>query len=121
MSNSTVSGIFLTNLVDAVWRPSLENRNMLRQKRIRVKHIKALLEPEEVRGLLSRLCIKYGFCLPPLEIEKLAVSPPADTDEFTEAALVAEGYGFTKSDPLCIDARELVAQAFIDHLSKKTA
>jgi hypothetical protein len=41
-----------------------------------------------------------------------------DIDEFTEAALVAEGYGFTKSDPLCQAAREVVGQAFMDHLSK---
>ena len=77
---------------------------MSRQQRTRVKHIEALLEPDEVRGLLSRLCIKYGFCLSPIEIEKLAVSPPTDIDEFTEAALVAEGYGFTKSDTLCNNA-----------------
>jgi hypothetical protein len=64
------------------------------------------------------LCIKYGFCLPPTEIEKLAASPPTDIDKFTEAALAAEGYGFTKSDPLWVKARELVAQAFIDHRSK---
>ena len=93
---------------------------MSRQQRIRVKHIEALLEPEEVRGLLSRLCIKYSFCLPAIEIENLAISPPTDIDELTETALVAEGYGFTKSEPLCINARELVAQAFIDHLSKNT-
>jgi hypothetical protein len=99
-------------------RALLENRNMSRQQRVRVKHIKALLEPAEVRGLLSRLCIEYGFCMPPIEIEKLAVSPPMDIDEFTRAALAAEGYGFTKSDPLCNKARELVAQAFIDHQSK---
>lgn len=82
---------------------------MSRQQRTRVNHIKALIEPDEVRGLLSRLCIEYGFCLPPIEIEKLAASPPTDIDDFTEAALVAEGYGFTKSDPLCIKAKELVA------------
>ena len=80
--------------------------------------VKALLQPDEVRGLLSRLCIEFGFCLPSIEIEKLAASPPTDIDEFTKAALVAEGYGFTKSDPLCIKAREPVAQAFIDAQSK---
>jgi hypothetical protein len=106
--------------MDAVPRSSLENRNMSRHQRTRVKHIKALLAPDEVQGLLSRLCIEYGFCLPPVEIEKLGVSPPTTIDEFTEAALVAEGYGFAKSDPLCNKARELVAQAFIDHLSKNT-
>jgi hypothetical protein len=91
---------------------------MGQQQRTREKHIKAFLEPDEVRAVLSRLCIKYGFCLPPIEIEKLAASPPTDIDQFTEAVLTAEGYGFTKSDPLCNEARELVAQAFIDHQSK---
>jgi len=64
------------------------------------------------------LCTRYGFCLSPTEIERLAASPPTDIDKFTEAALVAEGYGFTKSDPLCIEAREVVAQAFLDHRPK---
>lgn len=86
--------------------------------RTQAKHIKVRLEPDEVRALLDRLCIKFGFCLPPTEVEKLAVSPPTGIDEFTEAALVAEGYGFTKGDPLCSQARELVAQAFIDHQTK---
>lgn len=91
---------------------------MSQRQRNRVKHIDTLLGPEEVRNLLSRLCIRYGFCLPPTEIEKLAASPPTDIDKFTEAALAAEGYGFTKSDQLCVQARELVAQAFVDHRSK---
>jgi hypothetical protein len=82
---------------------------MGRYQRTRVKHVRTVLEPDEVRGLLSRLCLEYGVCLPPFEVERLAVSPPMDIDEFTEAALVAEGYGFTKSDPLCKKARELVA------------
>lgn len=98
-------------------RALLQNRIMSRQQRTRVKAIKTRtrLEPDEVRGLLSRLCIQYGFCLPPVEIERLAVSPPPNIDEFMEAALVAEGYGFSKSDPLCGKVRELVARAFIDH------
>jgi hypothetical protein len=47
--------------------------------------------------------------------ERLAVSPPTDIDEFAEAALAAEGYGFTKGDS---QAREVVAQAFIEHQAK---
>jgi hypothetical protein len=91
---------------------------MSAHQRTRPKHVRAVLEPHEVRDVLSRLCIKFGFCLPPVEIEKLAASPPTDIESFTEAALVAEGYGFTKSDPLCARAREVVARAFIDHQSK---
>jgi len=85
-----------------------------------VKQVKARLEPDEVRALLSRLCTECGFCLPPIEIEDLAASPPTDIDEFTDAALVAEGYGFSKSDPLCNKARELVARAFIEHWTRST-
>ena len=92
--------------------------SMSAHQRTRLKHIHAVLEPQEVRDVLSRLCIKFGFCLPPVEIEKLAASPPTDIESFTEAALVAEGYGFTKSDPLCAKAREVVAQALNDHRSK---
>lgn len=93
---------------------------MSRQQRIRIKHCHAALQPDEVRALLSQLCTRFGFCLPPVEIEKLAASPPTDIDGFAAAALVAEGYGFTKADPLCIQARELVAQAFMRHQSRNT-
>lgn len=64
------------------------------------------------------MCIRFGFCLPPTEIERLAANPPADIDGFTEAALVSEGYGFTKSDRLFAEARNVVERAFIDHLLK---
>ncbi len=88
---------------------------MSRQQRTRIKYIKMLLEPHEVRAVLDRLCMRYGFCLPPMEIERLATSPPTDIDEFTETALAAEGYGFCRTDTLCQQAREVVAQAFVDH------
>jgi hypothetical protein len=91
---------------------------MARHQRTRVKHIDALLDPEEVRALLSRLCIKLGFCLPPIESEKMDPSPPRDIDEFTRAVFVAEGYGVATSDPLFNQVREFVAQAFIEHQSK---
>jgi hypothetical protein len=76
-----------------------------------------LLDPKEVRDLLSRLCIKWGFCWPPFDIERMAASPPRDIDEFTREVFVADGYRVATSDPLYSGARELVAQAFIDHLT----
>jgi hypothetical protein len=85
------------------------------QDRVRFSHVKAQVGPEEVRNLLSELCVQLGFCLPPLEIERFASAPPEDSDEFTEAVLVAEGYGVAKSDPLFHQARELVAKAFLRH------
>jgi len=62
--------------------------------------------------------MKLGFCLPPIEIDRMAASPARDIDEFTRAVFVAEGYGVVTSDPLFNQARELVAQAFIEHQSK---
>jgi hypothetical protein len=91
---------------------------MHHQQRMRVKHIKANLEPAEVRALLSQLCVKLGFCLPPVEIDRLAASSPGDSDDFTEAVLVAEGYGVATSDPLFDQVREVVAQALIRHQSQ---
>jgi hypothetical protein len=84
-----------------------------------MKHVSARLDPHEVEVVLDRLCIRFGFCLPPAEIERLSQNPPTGVDEFTEAALVAEGYGFTKSDTLCTEARDVVAQAFLDHLANQ--
>lgn len=77
--------------------------------------IKTHLNPDEVRGLLSELCVQLGLCLPPVEVERLATSPPDDSDEFTEAVLATEGYGFLTSDPVVDQARQLVAQAFKRH------
>ena len=93
---------------------------MARHQRTRVKHIDALLNPEEVQALLSKLCIKLGFCLPPVEIERLAASPLRDIDEFTQAIFVAEGFGVVRSDGLFDQVREVVTQAFIDHQSRTT-
>jgi hypothetical protein len=73
---------------------------------MRVKHhtrigVPVLLTTKEVHDLLSELCCKYGFCLPGHEIEKLSANPPTEIEEFTKAVFTAEGYGYTKADPLC--------------------
>ena len=96
----------------------LEDETFSRHQRTRVKHASVLLTPNEAYGLLSKLCVRFGFCLDSDDIYKLCAAPPTDIDSFTEAALTAEGYGYTKSDDLCKAARDVVAQAFIDHLAK---
>jgi hypothetical protein len=80
--------------------------------------VKARLGPVEVSGLLSQLCVTLGFCLPPLVIERLATSPPEDSDEFTEAVFVTEGYGAVHSDPLFNQVRALVVEAFMLHRTR---
>ena len=49
------------------------------------------LSPSRARVLLDDLCIKYGFCLPPVEYERLRDAPPEDVEAFTDAVFVAEG------------------------------
>lgn len=93
---------------------------MSRQQRTRIKHINARLDPSEVRAVLDRLCLKYGFCLPPIEIERLAASPPMGIDDFIEVVFAAEGFGFPKSDPIYQGIREVVAQAFVDRSAKES-
>lgn len=89
------------------------------RERLRTKHLDVLLDQHEVESLLSRLCVRYGICLPPIEIRTLCASPPRTIDEFTKAALAAGGYGYTKSDPLYVEAWNVIAQAFSEHLEKR--
>jgi hypothetical protein len=88
------------------------NQRQWHQYRMRIKRVEAKLEPADVRSLLATLCVELGFCLQPTEIERLATSPPGDSDEFVGAVLVADGYGVSNSDPLYHQVRELVADAF---------
>jgi hypothetical protein len=43
------------------------------------------------RLLSTSFCVKLGYCLPPNEREAILSDPPADTDAFVHAVLVAEG------------------------------
>ena len=50
-----------------------------------------MLNAVEVTTLLSKLCIRLGFCLPPDECARLKNAPPDSIDAFTNAVIVAEG------------------------------
>jgi len=50
-----------------------------------------MLSTEEAGVLLSILCTRLGFCLPPDAVERLTEDPPAGVDQFTAAVFVAEG------------------------------
>lgn len=92
---------------------------MARHQRTRIEYINVLLNREEVSALLSELCIKLGFCVPPIELERMASAPPSDVDEFTRAVFVAEGLDPVTSDRhLFNKVKEFVARAFDDHRSK---
>jgi hypothetical protein len=83
-----------------------------RYQLIHAENIEAILEPNEVHALLSKLCIRFGFCLPPTEAEKLATSPPGNVEEFIGAVFAAEGFSVPKSDPLFNQIKRVVEQEF---------
>lgn len=50
-----------------------------------------LISTEEAETLLSTLCVKYGFCLPPLWHARLRDCPPRSIAKFTDTVFHAEG------------------------------
>jgi len=49
------------------------------------------ISAEEAETLLSTLCVKYGFCLPPLWHARLRDCPPRSIEKFTDTVFHAEG------------------------------
>ena len=74
-----------------------------------------MLSEHETQVLLDRLCIEYGFCLPPAAYDELTSNPPPDVRAFTDAVFAAEGL-----DPATADrrtyrvVRDMVREAFRD-------
>lgn len=67
----------------------------------------------EARKLLGVLCVKYGFCLPPLWHARLERNPPRSIDKFLATVFRAEGLDPSTADSDMYKAmREEVRQAF---------
>lgn len=49
------------------------------------------ITPEEAEKVLGILCVKYGFCLPPLWQARLRDCPPRSIEKFTDTVFHAEG------------------------------
>jgi hypothetical protein len=90
---------------------------MSKGRQFRSENVEALLDSEEVKALLHKLCVKLGFCLPPIEIERMATSPPRCVDEFTRAVFLLEGLELISDRQLVKQGQEIVTEAFFDHLS----
>ena len=74
------------------------------------------LSAAEVASLLSTLCVRLGFCLPPVESERLCRVVPESIDAFTDAVFTAEGLPPDTADRhLYRQVRSLVAAAFQRH------
>src|SRR4051812_8006983 len=56
------------------------------------------ISEREARKLLEVLCVKYGFCLPPLWKARLEKNPPRSIDKFTDTVFHAEGLNPTTAD-----------------------
>ena len=66
-----------------------------------------------IDGLLAELCTDLGFCLPPEAQARLAETPPATVDAFTDAVFVEEGWDPVHADPqLRMQVRERVSRYF---------
>lgn len=49
------------------------------------------IAPQEAEKVLGILCVKYGFCLPPLWRARLRDCPPRSIAKFTDTVFHAEG------------------------------
>ena len=75
-----------------------------------------VLTPAEVDAVLSKLCSKLGFCLPPKECQRFRTSPPRDVREFSNEVFRAEGLEPNRADThLWRQVRDVVAEAFEAH------
>jgi hypothetical protein len=67
---------------------------------------------KEVEALLYKLCVDLGFCLPPVEQDRLASDPPKDVRAFTDAVFSAEGLDPATADRhLYRQVRDVIAAA----------
>ena len=64
------------------------------------------ITPEEAERVLGILCVKYGFCLPPLWYARLCDSPPRSIRKFTDAVFLAEGLDPRTADSAMYKAME---------------
>jgi hypothetical protein len=72
-----------------------------------------MLSAQEAESLLSELCTRLGFCLPPDAQRRLRENPPADVLGFTDAVFIAEGMDPSTADrKLHRQVRAVVAEAF---------
>ena len=72
-----------------------------------------MLSDREVQSLLSNLCTKLGFCLPPLDQAQLALEPPGDVRGFVDAVFAAEGLDPSSADRhLYRQVRDMVSDAY---------
>jgi hypothetical protein len=72
-----------------------------------------MLTPKEVQVLLTKLCVKHGFCLPPDGHQKIVDEPPDNVVAFVDAVFAAESLDpETANRAIYRRVRDVVAEAF---------
>jgi hypothetical protein len=72
-----------------------------------------MLNEKDVGDLLTRLCVRLGFCLSPDDIVRLQEHPPGDVLAFTDLVFAAEGLDPTTADGhLYRQVRDMIADVF---------
>ena len=70
------------------------------------------LDQKEVYYLLKELCEELGFCLPPMDNQRLMAHPPKDVPTFVQAVFLAEGLEPVEGSELYQKVEAKIAKAF---------
>ena len=81
--------------------------------------MKVKLSPNEVKWLLSDLCVKLGFCLPSKVEVRLINNPPSSPDRFADVVYAAEGLDPRLKSGLYDAVLARVVQAFNEHENQR--
>jgi hypothetical protein len=80
---------------------------------MKTSHDSDALDQSELDSLLADLCVRYGFCLPSHEHDKLFANPPQEVMAFVDAVFTAEGLNPETVDRNTYRAvRDRVAESF---------
>ena len=69
---------------------------------------------KRVAFLLEELCTRHGFCLPPLETQRIADNPPGNPDAFAQEVFRVEGLDPQSEPDLYRTVRATIENAFPD-------
>ena len=78
-----------------------------------VENVRAVLDRDQARDLLVKVCEKLGFCLSSYEQERIVSRSPLTVYDFADAVFVGEGLDPATADKRLLDeVRAAVAAAF---------
>jgi hypothetical protein len=79
-----------------------------------------MLSSSQAYRLLSNLCIRWGWCIPPDAAQKLVDFPPGTAHEFTDAIVIAEGLDPATTDRHSYRKLYTIVNAAYQHALEET-